>query len=314
MDETAFQTRKKSKKVIAVRGSSNVWCLDPSVNFHLSIVACGSAAGFVVPPMYILPGKTVEWDIMDECGASSAAVTTSPSGFINTYMFQRWLHFLDKSVPSTIKRPLLLVLDGCSSHYSEDVLETATRLGILLVLLPPNATHLLQPLDVAVFATLKVKLCNLIKEVVDGDDKGRYSIDKLTAIKLSNMAWATSKIGRNLKIGFKACGLFPLSLVCMYERFGIFQRNGAPRHAHLAKWLRIRPTIEAEVLTLRTKQKKTPKRKRITVGGRLLTQDILQQLAAESCKKRPMSRKIPEVQATKDGSTAPSRSPDVVNS
>eukprot|EP00644_Phytophthora_capsici_P002028 jgi/Phyca11/129417/e_gw1.84.42.1 len=60
MDETAFQTRKKSKKVVAVRGSSTVWCTDPSVNFHLSIVACGSAAGFVVPPVFILPGKMVQ--------------------------------------------------------------------------------------------------------------------------------------------------------------------------------------------------------------------------------------------------------------
>ncbi|KAE8996895.1 hypothetical protein PR002_g19183 [Phytophthora rubi] len=62
MNETAFQTRKKSKRVVAVRGSTKVWCLDPAVNFHLSIVACGSAAGFVVPPAFILPGTTVQLD------------------------------------------------------------------------------------------------------------------------------------------------------------------------------------------------------------------------------------------------------------
>ncbi|KAE8884727.1 hypothetical protein PF003_g31227 [Phytophthora fragariae] len=49
-DETAFQTRKKSKREVAVRGLTNVWCLDPTVSFHISIVACGSAARFVVPP------------------------------------------------------------------------------------------------------------------------------------------------------------------------------------------------------------------------------------------------------------------------
>ncbi|KAF4148921.1 DDE superfamily endonuclease [Phytophthora infestans] len=274
-DETAFQRRKKSKRAIAVRGSTNVWCLDPSVNFLLSIVACGSAADFVIPPAYILPGKTVEWDVIDECSVSSAAITISPSGFINTYLYELWLHVIDSSVPRTVKRPLLLVLDGCSSYYSGDVLETATRLEILLVLLPPNATHLLRPLDVAVFATLKVKLCNLIKEVVDVDDEGCDWIDKPNAIKLANMAWATSKIGRNLKAGFKACGIFPLSLVCMHERFGLYDRR-APRHSRLAAWLHVKPTVEKEVLQLGEKQKKSSKRNRVTVGGRLLTQEILQ--------------------------------------
>eukprot|EP00644_Phytophthora_capsici_P004068 jgi/Phyca11/108352/e_gw1.15.519.1 len=58
MDETAFQKQLKSKKVVAVRGSSNVWNTEPTANFHLTIVACGNAGGFVVPPAFILPGKT----------------------------------------------------------------------------------------------------------------------------------------------------------------------------------------------------------------------------------------------------------------
>lgn len=66
MDETAFQT-KKCMKVVTVRGSTNVWCTDPTVNFHLSIVACASGSGFVVPPAFILPDKTVEWDILEKC-------------------------------------------------------------------------------------------------------------------------------------------------------------------------------------------------------------------------------------------------------
>ncbi|KAE9042084.1 hypothetical protein PR001_g6355, partial [Phytophthora rubi] len=49
MDETAFQTSKGSKRVVAVRGSKNVWHQDVAVNFHLTLVACGSAAGFMVP-------------------------------------------------------------------------------------------------------------------------------------------------------------------------------------------------------------------------------------------------------------------------
>ncbi|KAE8986737.1 hypothetical protein PR003_g23986 [Phytophthora rubi] len=163
--------------------------------------------GFVVPPAFSLPDKTVEWDILEKCEVPGAAITTSPSGFINTYLFERWLHFFAAAVPSSLKLPLLLVLDGCGSHYSEDVINTADSLDILLVLLPPNATHLPQPLDVVVFATLKEKLCTLINEVLEEDDEGRYSIDKMTAIRLARMAWTSSKIGRNIKIGFRTCGI-----------------------------------------------------------------------------------------------------------
>ncbi|KAE9341038.1 hypothetical protein PR003_g10190 [Phytophthora rubi] len=54
MDETAFQKQLKSKTVVAVKESSNVWSTESTANFHLTIVACGSAAGFVVPPAIYL--------------------------------------------------------------------------------------------------------------------------------------------------------------------------------------------------------------------------------------------------------------------
>ncbi|RHY51126.1 hypothetical protein DYB35_008702 [Aphanomyces astaci] len=42
MDETAFASRKKSKSVVALKGSQNVWAKTVASNFHLSIVACAS--------------------------------------------------------------------------------------------------------------------------------------------------------------------------------------------------------------------------------------------------------------------------------
>ncbi|RHY14749.1 hypothetical protein DYB36_013747 [Aphanomyces astaci] len=37
MDETAFETRRKSKKVVALKGSPNVWAKTVATNFHLSV-------------------------------------------------------------------------------------------------------------------------------------------------------------------------------------------------------------------------------------------------------------------------------------
>ncbi|KAK1931952.1 hypothetical protein P3T76_012452 [Phytophthora citrophthora] len=106
------------------------------------------------------------------------------------------------------------------------------------------------------------------------------------------MAWTSSKIGRNVRVGFNAYGMFPLSLVRMHERLELYERNGAPRHVHLASWLQVKPTIEAEVLTLRVKPKKTTERKRVAVGGRLLTHEALQELAEAGSKNPSRLRKL----------------------
>ncbi|KAG2996398.1 hypothetical protein PC123_g21984 [Phytophthora cactorum] len=212
MDETALQKQLKSKKVVAVRGSSNVWSTEPTANFHLTIVACGSAASFVVPPAFVLPGKTVSSRLLEGCEVTGAAVATSPSGFMNSALFEEWLQYFAQSVLASVKRPLVLILDGCAFHYSTKVVDLAANLRIMLVFLP-NATHLLQPLNVAVFAKLKNKIRELIDELVDEDHEGYFTISKDEAIKVSSLAWKGSKMARNIDSGFMACGLFPLSLV-----------------------------------------------------------------------------------------------------
>lgn len=39
IDETTFETHKKAKKVVALRGSKNVWTTKVSANLHLTVVA-----------------------------------------------------------------------------------------------------------------------------------------------------------------------------------------------------------------------------------------------------------------------------------
>ena len=55
------------------------------------------------------------------------------------------------------KNPGQYVLFGnnLASHFNVDVVRVAEENDIHFVMLPPNATHILQPLDVAVFSSLK---------------------------------------------------------------------------------------------------------------------------------------------------------------
>jgi len=137
--QTAFQKQLASKKAIAVHGPSNVWTTEPTANFHLRAIACANAAGFVKPPAFIQPGKTVSSQLLSNCRIPGAAVTTSPSGCMNIGLFKKWLHFFSRSVPTGL---LLLIPDGCGSHYSAEVIDATDALAILLVILTPNGTHL----------------------------------------------------------------------------------------------------------------------------------------------------------------------------
>ena len=80
----------------------------------------------------------------------------SESGWIDSELFLAWLRkiFLKYSVP---QRPVVLFVDGHKTHMTLDVIDLCQENKVILFCLPPHTTHALQPLDVAVFKSLKDK-------------------------------------------------------------------------------------------------------------------------------------------------------------
>ena len=60
-------------------------------------------------------------------------------------------HFL---VYAPARWPLLLLLDGHSSHYNPDFIHEVASHGVVVFCLPPNTTHVAQPLDSVCFRSL----------------------------------------------------------------------------------------------------------------------------------------------------------------
>ncbi len=56
-----------------------------------------------------------------------------------------------------LKGSKLLFLDGHASHLTLELVEKAKANNIILFKLPAHASHLIQPLDVGVFKTTKIK-------------------------------------------------------------------------------------------------------------------------------------------------------------
>ena len=117
------------------------------------MVACASAAGFALPPMVIWDRQTLSPELT--IGEVPGTVYgLSKKGWIDCELFDAWFinHFL-RYAPTA--RPVLLMLDGHSSHYCPDIIRLAAKHQVILFALPPNTTHISQPLDKGCFSPLK---------------------------------------------------------------------------------------------------------------------------------------------------------------
>ena len=279
MDESGFNEKRKSKKVVAASGSKNVWSKSIETNSHVTFVACASASGFVIPPLIILQGKRLNRDVMDEMKVPNARVTTSPKGFINESIFYNWLTHFSSNIPEDVKRPVVLIYDGYGSHYNEKIISKSIELGIILVLLPANATHLVQPLDVAVFKPFKTVLKRKIQEFMI--DTSNTTILKKDAISIGSAAWieGIENKRQNIINGFETCGLFPLSYPSMKKRYLNFKDGGANKNFQSPVWLKCRETIRSEILSLPSRvDSKRKRRSTIDVNKRLFSREDLNEL------------------------------------
>jgi len=131
----------------------------------------------------------------------------SDKGWVDTQLFQGLTeHFLPNAVGS---RPLLLLLDGHSSHYQPDLISYAKEHNTILFCLPPHTTHESQPLDASVFKPLKQNWQDVCHQYVQ-DNPGKV-VTKYQFSELLKEAWQRTMTPSIIIAGFRRCGVFPLN-------------------------------------------------------------------------------------------------------
>ena len=88
-------------------------------------------------------------------GPPGATYDSTSSGWFDSRTFERW--FTSNFLDNVASRPGIKVIigDNLASHFLHNVIQLAESTNIRFVTLPPNTTHLCQPLDVAVFRPVK---------------------------------------------------------------------------------------------------------------------------------------------------------------
>ena len=154
VDESGMPLDPDSLKIVAECGAKHSRTLATGSKTSITVVSCCSAAGSTIPPMVIFDRKTLnpKLTIGEVCGTMYGM---SKNGWIDTELFSLWFseHFLAYAPPI---RPLLLLLDGHSSHYQPCFVKKAAEEQVIVFCLPPHTTHLTQPLDKGCFGPLKM--------------------------------------------------------------------------------------------------------------------------------------------------------------
>ena len=160
-DETCFVDNPGAGKVITRRGKRSIEKVCEHFKASTSVMFCGSADGSLLPPMTVYKSLNIyeNWT----CGGPLGSIYTSTkSSWFDSVTFEKW--FVEVFIAQTrhLTPPLLLIGDNLSSHFSPKVIELARDLHIYFTALPPNSTHLLQPLDVCFFAPVKKAWRNIL--------------------------------------------------------------------------------------------------------------------------------------------------------
>lgn len=207
-DETNFQLCPKNEKVLAEKGTQNVYEIDHAQSkTAITVMFTFSASGECTPPMIIYPYKRIPNEVLKTI-PNEWGVGKSDSGWMKSELFYEYvanvLH--PYLIKSNTELPIILFVDGHKSHLTYEISMLCNDLKIILIALYPNATRILQPADVSAFKPLKSEW----KKAVLNWKQNNLN-DILTKINFAPVLQkAVNNIKRtNIVNGFFACGLCP---------------------------------------------------------------------------------------------------------
>ena len=138
-------------------------------------------------------------------------IAVSDNGWTTNQHGLAWIQQFEKATNSRIIGAYrLLTIDGHASHLSLEFESFCTQHKIIRLCMPPHSSHLLQPLDIGCFGSLK-------RVRAYGDDITRLALNSITRISKINFlqafktAYNKALTLANICAGFKSAGLVPFN-------------------------------------------------------------------------------------------------------
>lgn len=138
---------------------------------------------------------------------------TAQSRWFDCGVFQDWFELMMQPILKRQDGVKVLISDNLSSHINHHVLKLCEDNNINFIALPPNSSHLLQPLDVSVFCPVKNEwrkvLCEW-KESTRASHCTKILKQEFPALLKRLMNGLKDGIQNNLTAGFRKTGIYPL--------------------------------------------------------------------------------------------------------
>jgi len=210
-DETNLSDNPGAVKCLFRRGTRYPERVMNSTKTSTSVMFTGTASGALLPTYVVYKAENM-WQSWTEGGPAECRYNRSKSGWFDAVCFNDWFDTVIVPWARKTEGKKVIIGDNLSSHFTESVLKSCERLNIAFVCLPPNATHMMQPLDVAVYGPLKKTWRSVLtawKETA-GRSKASLPKDKFPGLLAELIQKLEPHVKQNLLSGFRACGIVPL--------------------------------------------------------------------------------------------------------
>lgn len=196
--KTRVMISKHEKKAHMTQCGNREW---------VSLIECVSMSGRLLKPWVIFKAKQKQkawFEVLKE-----GHIAVSENGWTDNELGLAWLQkcFDPETIPSKEGDYRILCIDGHASHLTTQAIQYCVSRKIILLCLPAHTTHLLQPLDVGVFAPLATAYKNHVHRVTRLG--ASYSIDKVDFLELYQQARHDAITPVIIQKAWQKAGLLP---------------------------------------------------------------------------------------------------------
>ena len=206
VDEKGIQQNFKPPLVVSDTDSTPTVIISERSS-TTTVIGCGNALGQAIPPYFVFAGARMRQELLEGCTHGTDG-TVSQSGWSNAEIFHTYLtdHFHRYSTPRSAEKPLLLLYDGHRSHITPNLIDWAVENNIILYVLPPHTSHILQPMDVGCFGPFSKIYSN---ECLKFQRSHGATVTHYTVCSLACKAYAAALSQQNLQSAFRRSGIHP---------------------------------------------------------------------------------------------------------
>lgn len=211
MDESGFSIgTMESTRIIIDSTLRTKHQAHPGRQEWVSMVECICADGTILPPLGIFKGKNVLQNWIPNEVLDSWFFSANTKGWTSNLHGLEWLKRVFEPTTRTKANGQyrLLVCDGHDSHISGSFIAHCLQNKIILLIMPPHTSHLLQPLDIAIFGPLKKRLTAALSH-----------LNQAQLVRIQKFEWMEAYIQarsdvcnyRNIESAWRGAGLVPFN-------------------------------------------------------------------------------------------------------